>query len=111
MNLMNLLFSYEGRINRGKFWLAVLAFVILTIILAMLLMIPVLGWILAGLGYVAMLVSGIFVTIKRLHDRNKPGWWVVIFVVVPMLLNSASAYMTIDAGEQTAGAMLLSLVG
>jgi len=111
MNLMGLLFSFEGRINRGKFWLAVLAYVIISIVLALLLIIPVLGWLLAGIGYLGMIVSGIFVAIKRLHDRNKPGWWVAIFYVIPMILSGASAYMTYEAGEQTSVAMLISLIG
>ena len=111
MNLMGLLFSFEGRINRGKFWLAVLAYVIISIVLALLLIIPVLGWLLAGIGYLGMIVSGIFVAIKRLHDRNKPGWWVAIFYVIPMILSGASAYMTYEAGEQTSMAMLISLIG
>lgn len=110
MNLIGLLFSFEGRINRGKFWLAVLAYVIISIVLAFLLIIPVLGWLLAGIGYLGMIVSGIFVAIKRLHDRNKPGWWVAIFYVIPMILSGASAYMTYDAGEQTSMAMLISLI-
>jgi uncharacterized membrane protein YhaH (DUF805 family) len=25
-------------------------------------------------------------TIKRLHDRNKSGWWIVLFIVAPNLL-------------------------
>jgi len=107
---MGLLFSFEGRINRGKFWLAVLAYVIISIVLAFLLIIPVLGWLLAGIGYLGMIVSGIFVAIKRLHDRNKPGWWVAIFYVIPMILSGASAYMTYEAGEQTSMAMLISLI-
>lgn len=110
MNLTGLLFSYQGRINRGKFWLAVLAYVIVSIILAILLIIPVLGWLLAGIGYIGMIVSGIFVGIKRLHDRDKPGWWLVIFYVIPMILSAISAYLTLDAGEQTSLAMLISLV-
>ena len=110
MNFIGLLFSFEGRINRGKFWLAVLAYVVISIVLALLLIIPVLGWLLAGIGYLGMIVSGIFVAIKRLHDRNKPGWWVAIFYVIPMILSGASAYMTYDAGEQTSMAMLISLI-
>ena len=110
MNFVGLLFSFEGRINRGKFWLAVLAYVVISIVLALLLIIPVLGWLLAGIGYLGMIVSGIFVAIKRLHDRNKPGWWVAIFYVIPMILSGASAYMTYDAGEQTSMAMLISLI-
>jgi uncharacterized membrane protein YhaH (DUF805 family) len=110
MNFVNLLFSYEGRINRAKFWLAVLAYVVISIVLGILLIVPYLGWLLAGVGYIAMIVSGIFVGIKRLHDRNKPGWWLVIFYVVPSILSGIGAYMTFDAGEQTPVAMLLSLV-
>ena len=26
-------------------------------------------------------------TIKRLHDRNKSGWWIIAFFVAPALLN------------------------
>ena len=110
MNLVGLLFSYDGRINRGKFWLAVLAYVIISIVLGLLLIIPVLGWIVAGIGYVAMIVSGVFVGIKRLHDRAKPGWWLVIFYVIPTILSGIGAYLTYEADEQTAVAMLLSLV-
>ncbi|MEW6453712.1 MAG: DUF805 domain-containing protein [Pseudomonadota bacterium] len=111
MNLMNLLFSFQGRINRGKFWLAVLAYVILSIVLGLLFIIPVLGWIIGAIGYIAMIVSGIFVGIKRLHDRDKPGWWLVIFYVIPAFLSGGSAYSAYDAGEQTSVSMLLSLVG
>ena len=33
-----------------------------------------------------MLISGIAVGIKRLHDRDKGGWWLLLFYVVPGLL-------------------------
>jgi uncharacterized membrane protein YhaH (DUF805 family) len=26
-------------------------------------------------------------TIKRLHDRDKSGWWIIVFLIVPALLN------------------------
>lgn len=110
---MGLLFSYDGRINRGKFWLAVLAYVIFSIILGFLLIVPVLGWLLAGIGYVGMIVSGIFVGIKRLHDRDKPGWWLVIFYVVPSILSGVGGYMSYQAflaDETSPAGTLLSLI-
>lgn len=110
---MGLLFSYDGRINRGKFWLAVLAYVIISIILGFLLIIPFLGWLLAGIGYIAMIVSGVFVAIKRLHDRDKPGWWVAVFYVVPMILSGVGGYMSyqaILADETSSAGTLLSLI-
>jgi uncharacterized membrane protein YhaH (DUF805 family) len=32
--------------------------------------------------------SGLAVAIKRLHDRNKSGWWLLLFWLVPNLLGS-----------------------
>jgi hypothetical protein len=37
-------------------------------------------WIFFGLW------SGLAVAIKRLHDRNKSGWWLLLFWLVPSLL-------------------------
>ncbi len=32
-------------------------------------------------------VSGIAVGIKRLHDRDKSGWWILLFYFGPQVLN------------------------
>jgi uncharacterized membrane protein YhaH (DUF805 family) len=89
MDWGNLLFGFQGRINRAKWWLAVLVYFIVSII------VNIIGFatnystiftILNLVVSIGMLVSGIAVGIKRLHDRNKPGWWLVIFYVVPGLL-------------------------
>jgi uncharacterized membrane protein YhaH (DUF805 family) len=32
------------------------------------------------------LVPNLMVAIKRLHDRNKSGWWLLFFIVPPQLL-------------------------
>ena len=32
--------------------------------------------------------SGILVGIKRLHDRNKSGWWVLLYWVAPFVMLS-----------------------
>jgi uncharacterized membrane protein YhaH (DUF805 family) len=113
MNIVELLFTYEGRINRAKFWLAVLAYIVVSIVIVMLVFIPVLGWLVAVLGYIAMLVSGVMVGIKRLHDRDKSGWWMLLFMGVPMVLGLGSAgsgiYLGFDGGHH-GGGMLLSLV-
>jgi uncharacterized membrane protein YhaH (DUF805 family) len=107
-----LLFSFEGRINRAKYWLAALI-ILCFMIFALLLLSAVclaLGFggpvsiNLVGLSASIQLgdddaATGLFpqivtifltlafgwcyaaVSIKRLHDRNKSGWWMVPFVV------------------------------
>jgi uncharacterized membrane protein YhaH (DUF805 family) len=94
MDLGTLLFSFEGRINRAKYWLAVLIYFVAAIVLALLGFMA--DQIIGGVGllygivgtvvYVALLVSGIAVGIKRLHDRAKSGWWLLAFYVLPTLI-------------------------
>jgi uncharacterized membrane protein YhaH (DUF805 family) len=35
----------------------------------------------------AMIVSGCIVGIKRLHDRNKSGWWLLLFYLLSGVLD------------------------
>jgi uncharacterized membrane protein YhaH (DUF805 family) len=106
MDVSTLLFSFEGRINRAKYWLAVLIYFVVAIILALV------GFVTAhvlGLGllygivgtviYVAMLVSGVAVGIKRLHDRAKSGWWLLVFYVLPTVLLLIGTFLGWGAGS------------
>ena len=82
MDLGNQLFSFQGRINRAKFWLAVLIYFVANIVVG------ILGYasgsdavatLLSSVVGLVIFVSGIFVAIKRLHDRDKSGWWLLLF--------------------------------
>src|SRR4051812_42804794 len=115
------LFSFEGRINRAKYWLAgltIAAFMLLFTALAIgagmasggagasfgfdlddifSVLDPATWRALAFVDLPMLLVKvpgtvlflWIFVatTIKRLHDRDKSGWWMVPFFAVPGLYN------------------------
>jgi uncharacterized membrane protein YhaH (DUF805 family) len=87
MDWQSLLFSFRGRINRAKYWLAVLVFVVADAVLGLL------GWVLDNgvavqiLSFVvnlAVLIASIAVCIKRLHDRDRSGWWLLLFYVGPV---------------------------
>lgn len=95
VDLSSLLFTFDGRINRAKYWLAVvLYFVVLVIAAGVMFALPgMIGIILMGIIYLAALVSGIAVGIKRLHDCDKSGWWLLVFYVVPGLLSAAATSM------------------
>ena len=87
MDWQSLLFSFRGRINRAKYWLAVLVFVVADAALGLL------GWVLDnGLAFqilsfvvnLAVLIASIAVCIKRLHDRDRSGWWLLLFYAGPV---------------------------
>jgi uncharacterized membrane protein YhaH (DUF805 family) len=124
MNLMSLLFSFTGRINRGKWWLAVLIFAIYGVVASIigtiligsaiadgdfnittLLGTALIGILVLFVLYVIVLVSSIAVGVKRLHDRDKSGWWLLLFFLLPAVLGGIGQSM----GDSPVG-LLLGLV-
>ena len=80
--------SFEGRINRGKFWAGYVALWIATGIVVGLLS-AFLGdsasfWILYFIAVAFLVVVGLAVQVKRWHDRGKSGWWVLI-ALIPLI--------------------------
>src|SRR5262245_54381341 len=75
--LMPLLFSFKGRINRATFWSVGIA---LNIISYLINKVPVheIEGVLVFIWFSFLLIyiySYLAISIKRLHDRNKSGWW------------------------------------
>jgi uncharacterized membrane protein YhaH (DUF805 family) len=94
--MQSLLFSFQGRINRAKFWLVhVLMWVVLAIVFgvifgsaamssdpqAALQSVGAIGGIVFLIVYVLAIWIGLAVAAKRWHDRNKSAWWILIAVV------------------------------
>ena len=107
MDWGNLLFSYEGRINRAKFWLAVLVYAAASVvgtIIAFISLSEMVGSLISGLVSLVSFVSGIFVAIKRLHDRDKSGWWLVLFYVAPIVLAVIGGIAWMFAAMEEGGA-------
>ena len=94
IDLSQLLFGFSGRINRAKYWIAAavyLAIMLIVMLLFFVLGLGVLFYVAVAVLYIAMLISGIAVGIKRLHDRDKSGWWLLLFYVVPGVLGGIGA--------------------
>jgi uncharacterized membrane protein YhaH (DUF805 family) len=106
----NLLFGFEGRINRAKCWCVTSINSVCTVILLMLVPLNVGGtfrdadpqWampltmalLIGTLGPILIISTWCFAAIgcKRLHDRNKSGWCMVPFFILPMLLAKAAQW-------------------
>jgi uncharacterized membrane protein YhaH (DUF805 family) len=106
----NLLFGFEGRVNRATCWLVTLINSVCTVILLLFVLLKVGGtfgnadphWaepltmalLIGTAGPVLIISTWCFAAIgcKRLHDRNKSGWCMVPFFILPMLLSKAAEW-------------------
>jgi len=90
MDWKYLLTSFDGRINRAKFWAGIGIFILIGIV--SMILDSILGTHIALasggeigiIGIIAALVSiyfAIAVYAKRWHDRDKSGWWTLIGLV------------------------------
>ena len=81
---------FSGRASRKEFWYFTLFNAIITIVLGVLDLVT--GsyltesgiWFLSGGYALALLMPSIAVSIRRLHDTDRSGWW-VIFSLVPII--------------------------
>jgi uncharacterized membrane protein YhaH (DUF805 family) len=92
MNLGSIYTSFSGRISRQEFWIATLILVVVAIAILFASL-----WIAGESDYLAIRLNGFVITlvflypllavwVKRLHDRGRPGYMVVVFLV-PWLLH------------------------
>jgi uncharacterized membrane protein YhaH (DUF805 family) len=102
MDLKKMLFSFQGRIGRNTFWLTILPVAVAVHVIAFA---PVLivgsitgtesdempdGILFAVLAAQLIWLAGLWpifaVGSKRLHDRDKGGWWLLVFWFLPFFL-------------------------
>jgi uncharacterized membrane protein YhaH (DUF805 family) len=88
MDLIHLLFGFQGRISRASIWFAVLIWAIfllaVIVITGMMWSIDVVVYS-ASIAILLIMFSAVPVGIRRLHDRDKTGWWLLLFYGAPAL--------------------------
>jgi uncharacterized membrane protein YhaH (DUF805 family) len=74
---------FNGRAGRPEYWWFTLVNLIISVVLDV--VIPgAAGQILGGIYGLAVLLPSIGVTIRRLHDTNRTGWWILV-VLIPIV--------------------------
>lgn len=85
LTMSQILFSFKGRIGRKAYWLAFLGMMVA--IFAVIMVLSVAGvsedtiGLITLLIYVPLIWMSLAVQIKRWHDRNKSGWWILIGLI------------------------------
>jgi uncharacterized membrane protein YhaH (DUF805 family) len=87
MNPIDLLFGFQGRVGRGQFWLVLLlwtsTFLVATVLGILFTSSLDALFSAALILYILLVIRFVPVGVKRLHDRNKRGWWLVLFLGLP----------------------------
>ncbi|MBE2894503.1 DUF805 domain-containing protein [Spirabiliibacterium falconis] len=96
MTLWQLLFSFHGRLNRTGFWQGVSICALALLIIANVLPLNALfaqthTALLASMMLLVILFCFCAVVVKRLHDRNRSGW-AVLMITFPILGYVLSQY-------------------
>lgn len=73
--------GFQGRARRTEYWMFTLFNVIITIILSIVETIVGLPSLLSGLYTLAVLLPSLAVSVRRLHDTGRSGWWILIGLI------------------------------
>jgi len=78
---------FNGRARREEYWMFFLFNLIITVVLIVIDLLigtfsPQTGvGLLEGLYSLAVLIPGVAVTVRRLHDTGRTGWWILIALI------------------------------
>ena len=89
--------DFSGRAGRPEFWWFALAWVILLALTAMV------SRYLYGIAVLALLLPGLAVGTRRLHDTGKNGWWQLVGLI-PLIGSLAIIYLMAQPSQPGANA-------
>ena len=79
---MHLFFQFDGRINRAKWWLGiVILWVVEGVVFAIFRPGGDANYGIYSILWLVFLWPSLAISIKRFHDRDKSGWWVLIALI------------------------------
>lgn len=96
-------FALTGRASRLEYWRVQLAQVVLSAVVMCLVVAATVvgGWLGAvpSLLFLPVLAAGVATTIRRLHDRDKAAWWIMVFAAGPYALFGVAALAYEDGAD------------
>ncbi|WP_328930487.1 DUF805 domain-containing protein [Streptomyces sp. NBC_00190] len=75
---------FSGRARRQEFWMFVLCNLVVDVVLVTLDVVLGTSGIIDGVYTLAVLLPWVGLTVRRLHDTGRSGWWYLL-VLIPLL--------------------------
>jgi uncharacterized membrane protein YhaH (DUF805 family) len=73
--------GFQGRARRKEYWMFVLFSAIISIVLSIIDAIANLSSVLSGIYSLAVFLPSLAVSVRRLHDTGRSGWWILIGLI------------------------------
>lgn len=73
--------NFDGRSSRSEYWWYALAIFILSFVINLIFGQSNAGMIVSGIVSLALLLPGLGLAVRRLHDIGKSGWWIFINLI------------------------------
>jgi uncharacterized membrane protein YhaH (DUF805 family) len=79
----HLLFQFDGRLNRAKYWLGIVVVAVVATIASLIAagVDSSVVWVIFGIFAIFLIWPSVAVEVKRWHDRDKSGWWWLIRLI------------------------------
>lgn len=112
-------FSFRGRTNRRRYWemsvVIFMLFFVAALVVGALAEVPLLG-VVGGLLFLGVFAAFVLAVLangaRRLHDRGKSAWWLLLFMGLPTLLSLPADLMRYGGGaDARAAGGFLALLG
>lgn len=97
---------FSGRASRQEFWMFALINFLIAIAIGVVEGIIGTGGIVGLIYNLAILVPSIAVGVRRMHDTNRSGWWLLINLIplIGFIIYIVFAVQDSDAGDNSYGA-------
>lgn len=91
--------EFSGRSRRSEYWWFVLFNILLNIVVSLIgaVLGDAIGSILGLLVMLALIIPGIAVTVRRLHDTDRSGWWILI-ALIPLIGTLVLLFFMVQRG-------------
>lgn len=85
--------DFNGRAGRAEYWWFFLFMILLVLFTS-----QILGSKIAGIVELVLILPHLAVEVRRLHDVNKSGWWILLKIIP--ILNLLLIYWLIKKGDE-----------
>ncbi|RKO70469.1 DUF805 domain-containing protein [Sphingobacterium puteale] len=91
--------NFEGRARRKEYWMYILTVFIITAVFGILGKIASVFTYISGLVSLALFIPGLAAAVRRLHDTNKSGWFILV-VFIPFIGWIYLFYLLVIEGDK-----------